>query len=238
MRNKILTGLTALTLSLTGCPEETKYQEVKPCIERPNINDPHALVGFGDSITAEWSEPDGRYNVSYILNLRDELAPHYSVEEFGLRGTTCPYARDRKLIPEFEATEYREGDIVVLMCFTPNFNITSLEDTVDAVLDMKDIVKETGAKFIFATHGAWKSYYNPDTTIFYNTLFPLLGDTPIIDNDTRWREEGWNLDGDNYSDGVHMSAQGSEKLTDALYEKLCDEEFLPCESNKLYWCGE
>jgi hypothetical protein len=122
-----LTGLLAsLTLVSAGCDIE-----------------PKAIAGFGNSITAHIQMQDGSWaNFSYIVGLNELVTPFYETEEFGLPGKTCPSVRDEGMIPELERTEYRRGDVVVLMCHTISFIHTPLWETVLAVGDMESMIKD------------------------------------------------------------------------------------------------
>ena len=196
--------------------------------------EPRAIIGFGDSITDDWESNYGdRHNVSYILGLEELVRPLYYTEEYGRGGATCPRVRDVKVIPELARTRYGRGDVIVLMCHTLNFWHTPLAAGLEAVLDIKEMVEATGAAFVFASQPAWHVDHatNVDSREFYDTLFPLLGDIVIIDNDRIWKEKGYNLDMSNYSDGIHMTRKGSEILGDELYDTLCDKEVIVCEED-------
>jgi hypothetical protein len=217
-----IAGLTALLASLPlifiGCDIE-----------------PKTIAGFGDSMTAHIQREDGSWaNFSYIVGLNELVEPFYVTEEFGLPQKSCPSVRDEGMIPELERTEYRKGDVVVLMCHTILFVHTPLWETVLAVEDMESMIKETGAKFVFASQPAWyrPTAWNHASRTFYDTLFPRLShDTLIIDNDALWKEMEYDLDISNYTDGIHMSEKGAQILTDTLYETLCDEGMILCKED-------
>ena len=209
---RILLLLCLLTLSCSTSPPAGSYT-------------PSHLAGFGDSITAEW-ERRGSSNASWLRFL--SIPNSIERKNRGLSKATCPLVHQWMWIPVIN--ELESGDIVVVMCHTPDFEVTSLVDALDAVLEMYEEAQQRGLRFVFATQPAWhtsRESEHPDSRRFYDVVRASLPEVVFIDNDRTWKHRRYNERAELYSDGIHLLPAGAEILGRDISAVLC-REMLDC----------
>jgi len=169
------------------------------------------VAGFGDSVTA--NTPG--HNASWLKY----LPQHIQVSIHGQPWATCPYVYRNMWSPVIG--DLPPDTVVVLICHTPDFSITPLEDALEAVLKMRE--EAGGLHFIFATQPAWhvsQRHRQPDSRAFYDALLPLLEGTTFIDNDEEWKLQGLDSREELYTDGVHLKPAGASILAEAVCKEV------------------